>query len=366
LTNLSEPPLGLPPVPIPTDNPVTAGKVALGRKLFFDRRLSLNGTFSCAMCHIPEQGFTSNELQTAVGIEGRTVRRNAPSLYNVGHARLLFHDGRETKVKHQVWGPLLAANEMGNPSIASVVRKLERLPDYRGLFESAFGRGPDMETVGMALACYQRTLNAADSPFDRWYFGGEASVASESVKRGFNVFVGKGGCSACHEIHPEYALFTDHRLHNTGVGYRKSMEREPPARLVQVAPGIALEVASDIIAAVAETPPNDLGRYEITQDPDDRWKYKTPTLRNLSLTAPYMHDGSLETLAHVVDFYDRGGIANPLLDAKIRPLGLSGQEKQDLVSFLRALTGSNIDDLVADAFAAPVGDARADDPVWWD
>jgi cytochrome c peroxidase len=121
---LSSPPLGLPPTPVPEDTPVTAEQVALGRKLFFDRRLSLNGTFSCAMCHIPDQGFTSNELQTAVGIEGRSVRRNTPTLYNVGYANLLFHDGRETRLEHQAWGPLLAPNEMGNPSIASVIGKL--------------------------------------------------------------------------------------------------------------------------------------------------------------------------------------------------------------------------------------------------
>jgi cytochrome c peroxidase len=366
MANATAPPLGLPPLPVPQGNPLTAEKVALGRQLFFDRRLSLNGTFSCAMCHIPEQGFTSNELQTAVGIEGRTVRRNAPSLYNVGYATRLFHDGRETRLAHQAWAPLLAANEMGNPSIASVIEKLRRLPDYQGRFEAAFGRGPDMETVGMALASYQRTLSSADSPFDRWYFGGEPDALSPAARRGFALFVGKGGCGACHRVGPEHALFTDHALHNTGVGYRQSMARDPAERRVQVAPGVALRVASELIRSVSEPRASDLGRYEVTQDPADRWKYRTPSLRNLTLTAPYMHDGSLATLAEVIELYDRGGVPNPLLDPRIRPLGLTGAEKDDLLAFLRSLTGSNAPALMADALAAPVGDVSADDPVWWE
>jgi cytochrome c peroxidase len=365
LANLQDPPLGLPPVPVPADAPVTPEKVAIGRKLFFDRRLSLNGTVSCAMCHIPEQGFASNELRTAVGIEGRTVRRNAPGLFNAGYSDPLFHDGRETRLEHQVWEPLLAANEMGNPSIASVVEKVRRLPDYQGLFEDAFARGPTMETIGQALASYERTLNCGDSPFDRWYYGSDQNAIAEAAERGFAVFMGKGGCAGCHPIGPEHALFTDGALHNTGIGYLASMEREPAMRRIQVAPGVALDVAAAVIGKVSEAPPSDLGRYEITLDPDDRWKYKTPSLRNLTLTAPYMHDGSIATLAEVVAFYDGGGIDNPLLDPRIRRLDLSAREQTDLVAFLETLTG-RCDDLVADAFAAPVGDARPDDPPWWE
>ncbi len=166
-----QPPLGLPEVPVPQHNPITREKVALGRKLFFDRRLSLNDTFSCAMCHVPDQGFTSNELATAVGIEGRSVRRNSPSIYNAAYADLLFHDGREDTLEQQAWGPLLASNEMGNPSIGYVLNKIRQIEDYQGLFEAAFGgRGVSMETLGMALASYQRTLASGDSAFDRWYY----------------------------------------------------------------------------------------------------------------------------------------------------------------------------------------------------
>ena len=169
LAVLESPPLGLPAVPVPIDNPVTEEKVRLGRKLFFDRRLSANNTISCAMCHIAEQGFAQNELRNPVGIEGKSVRRNAPSIYNVAYVGLLFHDGREMNLENQVWQPLLANNEMANLSIGLVVERLRGLADYDTLFEKAFGRGPDVKTIGMALASYQRMLVSGDSAFDRWF-----------------------------------------------------------------------------------------------------------------------------------------------------------------------------------------------------
>lgn len=359
------PPLGLPPVPVPADNPMTRDKVQLGRKLFFDRRLSLNDTFSCAMCHVPEQGFTSNELAMAVGLEGRSVRRNSPTIYNVAYLRRLFHDGREESLEQQVWGPLLARNEMANPSIGYVLGKIRRMPDYADLFESAFGgRGPGMETVGMALAAYQRTLNSANSPFDRWRFGGDEQAVGEAERRGFDLFTGRAGCSACHPVGSDHALFTDDRLHNTGIGYRESMGIRPPKKRVNLAPGVFVDVEMDLIDAVSKPPPADLGLYEVTQNPGDRWKYRTPSLRNVALTAPYMHNGSLGTLSAVVRFYNDGGIANELLDPLMRPLGLAEQDIADLVAFLESLTGDNVDTLVSDAFAAPVGDITEADPNW--
>ena len=179
------PPLGLPAVPVPRDNPLTREKIALGRKLFYDRRLSLNGTMSCAMCHVAEQGFTSQEQNTAIGIEGRTVRRNAPTLYNVAYLDRLFHDGRESSLENQVWGPFLAPNEMGNPSVGAVVDKLKGLDDYRDLFERAYRRGPTMETVSQALASYERTLVSAHSPFDRWYYGHDDQATDAAARRGW-------------------------------------------------------------------------------------------------------------------------------------------------------------------------------------
>lgn len=353
------PPLGLPPVPVPADNPLTHAKVSLGRKLFYDRRLSSNGTFSCAMCHIPDQGFTNNELATAVGVEGRSVRRNAPTVYNAAYVERLFHDGRETRLEHQVWGPLLARNEMGNPSIGAVVERIRAAPDYAGLFESAFpDEGLDMQTLGMAIASYERTLISGDSPFDRWKYGGDATAVGEAVERGFRLFTGKAGCSACHSVGKDAALFTDGAFHNTGIGFGASMGRPAGATRIFVAPGRSLTLDRALVAQVGEPRPSDLGRYEITQDPADRWKYRTPSLRNVALTAPYMHDGSLATLGDVVTFYDAGGIPNELLDPLIRPLGLRADERADLVSFLEALTGADVDVLVSDAFAAPIGDPQ--------
>ena len=357
LKTIAKPPLGLPAVPVPDNNPITAEKIALGRKLFYDRRLSINNTFSCAMCHIPEQGFTSNEMATAVGVEGRTVRRNSPTLYNVAYLQSLFHDGRETTLENQVWGPFLAHNEMANPSIGFVIDKLSNNPDYAGLFDKAFGKPLGMETIGMAIASYERALNSANSPFDRWYFGKEEKVMNDQAKRGFQLFNGKAGCSQCHTIDKEYAIFTDNKLHNTGIGYADAMHKpEIQTQKVQVSPGVFVEVDSKLVESVAEPKANDLGRYEITQNPLDRWRYKTPSLRNVSLTAPYMHNGNLASLREVVEFYNRGGITNENLDALIKPLNLSNAEIDGLTAFLTTLTGDNLEELVSDAFAAPIGE----------
>ena len=323
LKTVKKPPLGLPAVPVPANNPLTKEKISLGRKLFYDRRLSLNNTFSCAMCHVPEQGFTSNEMATAVGIEGRTVRRNSPTLYNIAYARSLFHDSRETTLEQQIWAPLLAHNEMANPSIGYVIEKINNSADYNGLFKEAFGKEPSMETVGMAIASYERTLNSANSAFDRWYYGKDKQALDAKAQRGFQLFNGKANCSSCHSITRNHALFTDNNNHNTGIGYAEAMGKTDKTQRVQVAPGVYVEVAATVITAVAETKPNDLGRYEVTQKPEDRWKYKTPSLRNVSLTAPYMHNGTFATLQQVVEFYNRGGIANENLDPLIKPLNLT-------------------------------------------
>ena len=362
-----DPPLGLPSVPVPADNPLTRAKIELGRKLFFDRRLSINDTLSCATCHIPEQGFTNNELRTPVGVEGRSVLRNSPTLYNVAYQEHVFLDGREISLENQVWQPMTARNEMAAPSIGYVIRKVRRMRGYEALFEQAFeGRGPDILTIGQALASYQRTLLAADSPFDRWYFGGRADAVDESVKRGFALFSGKAQCVVCHRVQADHALFIDHEFHNTGLGYAASVsEKKPESTRVQLAPGVFAELPQAAIDAVTQQRlPNDLGLYRITESPDDRWKFRTQTLRNVSLTAPYMHNGRFDTLREVIDFYDRGGVPNELLSPLIRPLGLTEKEKQDLEALLHSLTGSNVPDLVADAFAAPIGDLSSEDPNW--
>ena len=351
--------LGYPSLNVPTKNQLTKDKVHLGRTLFFDRRLSLNDTFSCAMCHIPEQGFTSNEMATAVGFEGRSVKRNAPTLLNVGFAKKFFHDGREDSLENQIWGPLLAKNEMANPSIGYVINKLKNIDEYKVLFKEAFGNAEiTMLRVSDSLASYQRTLIAGSSRFDRWYFDNSEDALSDSEKEGFKIFTGKAGCSSCHVIGTSDALFSDESYRNTGLGYSRAMQVEDDVVPVQVAPGITVNVDKSIVDQVSEDMEVDLGRYEVTQDPNDRWFYKTPSLRNIQLTYPYMHDGSLGTLEEVIDFYDNGGIANPLLDPLIKPLGLTKEEKQQLVDFLESLTGDDVSLVVADAFSAPIGDPK--------
>ncbi len=345
------PPLGLPPLPVPADNPITEEKIALGRKLFFDRRLSFNGTLSCAMCHIPEQGFTQYEMKTPVGVEGRFVKRNAPSLYNVGYRSTLFHDGREDTLENQVWQPLLRQNEMANPSIGFILSTIREASDYDGLFEAAFEREAVMEGVGMALASYQRSLVSANSPFDRWYFGGDKEAMDESAVRGFSLFQSRD-CVSCHTIGAEDALFSDGEFHNTGIGYYQAMiAKDAVVAKVRLAPGVEVQPTIHIQPQSA----SDLGRYEATGRSSDRWLYRTPSLRNVAITAPYMHDGSLPDLPSVVEFYNRGAIPHPDLDERLKPMALEPEQVADLVNFLHSLTGSNIEQLQRDARTAPIG-----------
>ena len=349
LTHLIDnPPLGLPTAQPP--RPLTQASVDLGRRLFFDRRLSFNQTLSCGMCHIPEQGFTQRELATPVGIEGRSGRRNAPALYNVAHRPALFHDGREETLEQQIFAPLLAANELGNPSIGAVLQRLRRIPDYAAAFQATYGQGVNINTLSWALADYQRTLISADSPFDRWHFGGDADAVTPAVKRGFMLFK-DSGCADCHRIDKDHAHFTDDQFHDVGM-LRGGIQ---PIAQLQVAPGRTIAVDGDVNASMAPAKPIDLGRFDATGQIEDRWKFRTPTLRNVALTAPYMHDGSLPTLRAVVDFFDRGG-DRPDAQAQMQPLGLTEPQKSDLIAFLRSLTGSNVDRLAADARSVPIGD----------
>lgn len=329
-------PIGLPPITQRQD----LGQVALGKRLFFDRRLSFNNTLSCGMCHIESQAFASTQTATAVGFEGKSLRRNAPSLLNVAFQKTLFHDGRESDLVHQVWLPLLAADEMANPSIGYVLTRVQSLKDYNGEFERVFaGKGASVETVGEAIAAYERTLFSGNSRFDKWYFGDGAGALTEQEKRGFGLFVGKANCATCHKIEGNFALFTDQEFHDTGIGYRATMDGGAKSYRVQMAPGFSTNIHSDDLRSVTEPRKNDLGRFEVTLRPEDRWAYKTPSLRNVAQTAPYMHDGSLVTLEEVVNYYDAGGVPHAGLADKIKPLALTSQEKADVVAFLKSLNG---------------------------
>lgn len=304
------PPLGLPPVPVPAADPVTAAKVALGRKLFFDTRLSADGSVSCASCHNPLHGF-SDQRPVSLGVGGHPGDRNAPTVLNAAYYPLLFWDGRVAGLENQTAVPMANPIEMDLPHAAAVAR-LRQDPTYRREFQAAFGAGPiDFSQVQMAIASYERTLVSGDSPFDRYEYGGDKKALSPAAIRGLAVFENpnEGNCASCHTIGPRYALFTDEKFHNTGEG---------------------VDDQGNIV---------DLGRYNETKIDSDKGAFKTPDLRDVAQTAPYMHDGKLKTLADVVAFYAGQGNSNPYLDQNMKRIHLSGRDRSDLVEFLKSLTG---------------------------
>ncbi|HEX4227361.1 MAG TPA: cytochrome c peroxidase [Bryobacteraceae bacterium] len=305
-----EVPLGLPPVPIPSDDPPTAETIALGRKLFYDGKLSKDNTISCASCHNPALAF-SDPRRLSQGVGGKSGTRNAPAVLNAAYFTTQFWDGRAPSLEEQALAPMVNPVEMDQAHDISV-QKIDANAIYRHEFEQAFGPGPVTITeITMALASFERTLLSGDSPFDRYEYGGEKNAMSPAAIRGLSVFrdKNKGNCAACHTIGAKYALFSDNKFHNLGVG---------------------LDDEGNIV---------DQGRYIVTRVTADQGCFRTPTLRDVALTAPYMHDGSEKTLKDVVDFYVGGGSSNPYLDKEIKPLNLTGQERSDLVAFLESLTG---------------------------
>ncbi len=328
--------LGLPPQPAPGSKAQTPARIALGQKLFFDRRLSVNGTQSCAMCHVPEQGFTTHTSSTSVGMAGRSLRRNAPSLFNVAWQQTLFHDGRAASLEEQAWMPLLHEDEMANPSVAAVLARLAALPDYAKPFRLAFGNTkPSQAHVAAALAAFQRSLVLANSRFDAWRYGADSQALSAQEQQGFALFTGRAGCSGCHLVGAQFALFTDHAFHNTGL----PMPTEMRSTTVELTDQLRVQLSPEQLAPLGDAPLADWGRYEVTQRAADRHAFKTPSLRNVALTAPYMHNGSVTSLAAVIDFYDRGGGDAPGKSERLKPLHLSAADKQALLAFLNSLTG---------------------------
>lgn len=297
--SLGPAPASLGDRPIPADNPLTADRVRLGRKLFFDPILSGDRTVACASCHLPEKGF-SGGAAVSVGVNGQPTRRRSPSLVNRAFGISHFWDGRAGSLEEQALRPIADPTEMGN-TVAEAVRRLSSDAGYRGAFDAAFpGEGVRAANLAKSLAGFQRVLVRGDGPIDRFRKGARSSV-SEQAAHGFWLYESKGACWRCHGG----GNFTDEKFHNTGVSWGKE--------------------------------PLDLGRYEVTKEDADRGRFKTPSLRGVGLTAPYMHDGSLKTLEEVVEFYSRGGHANPHLDPAVKPLNLTADEKAALVAFLKAL-----------------------------
>jgi cytochrome c peroxidase len=282
--------------------PLTADKAALGKLLYFDARLSRDRSQACATCHQPTHGFAEPRA-TSRGVAGIAGTRNAPTILNRLFSKEQFWDGRAADLEAQAHGPLTNPVEMAMPSDAAVVDRVRAVRGYAPLFAKAFGSpGITMARVGAAIAAYERTVTTGNSAFDRWR-AGDADAMSASAVRGFALFSGKGNCIVCHTGFN----FTDEGYHNVGVG----MDRKDP----------------------------DLGRWRVTKQDADRGAFKTPTLRNVALTAPYLHDGSAATLRDVIALYDRGGTPNPWLDKEMKPLGLTAAEQDDLLAFLEALSG---------------------------
>ncbi len=297
-------PLGLDPdvYIIPDDNPMTQEKVTLGKMLYFDKRISSDKTVSCATCHDPQKGFT-DQRQFSEGVQKKNGTRNSPSVLNSGYRLFQFWDGRAPSLEEQAKGPMENPVEMAH-TLAGATQRISEVKGYGPYFEAAFGDpGVNIDRIVKAIAAFERTVLSGNSAWDRFTQNQDKTALSESAQRGLKLFEGKARCTQCHV---GFNL-TDEIFHNLGVG----MNAAKP----------------------------DWGRYDVTKNDADKGAFKTPMLRDLLRTAPYMHDGSVKTLEEVIDLYDKGGEANPWLDPKMQPLNLSDQEHTDLLEFLKSLEG---------------------------
>jgi len=302
--------------------------VALGRTLYFDKRLSKDGTVACAACHATTKGFADGE-KLPDGIGGRKGARNSPTILNAVFNEFQFWDGRGGSLEEQAKGPLVNPVEMGFSSLEDAVAVVRGVPQYREEFQKIFGREPTIDDVVAAIASFERTVVSGDSHFDR-FTAGESSAISESARRGWELWNGKARCNTCHPFGDATPNFSDNKFHNIGV----AAKGRDFASLARRAAGIGDPAELAFHADYTE-----LGRFIVTRQPKDIGAFKTPGLREVALTAPYMHDGSEATLLDVVNFYDRGGETNPYLDGGIVALKLTEQEKADLVAFMESLTG---------------------------
>lgn len=340
-------PLGLPADTwsyyVPRTNPMTEAKIELGRKLFFDAQLSADGKVSCASCHDPKLAF-GDAKPVAEGIGGKLGTRNSPSLLNAMFYPNQFWDGRAEGLEDQAIQPLTNPIEMGNASYDQVVARLKTLPEYRAEFQVVFGGEVTIARVGQAISAYERTLVSGDSPFDR-FNAGDQSAMSDAAKRGLTVFRGRGRCSRCHTFSEALPFFTDFQYHNTGV----AMNDPRFDKLSRIAFDVVdTEQAKEVIDRLAQQPGGEeLGRVRFSYVVFDIGAFRTPTLRNIALTAPYFHDGSARTLADVVKFYNEGGKQNVAREWDLAPLALTDQEQRDLVAFLESLTGKLPENVVS-------------------
>jgi cytochrome c peroxidase len=319
---------------VPDDNEPTPERIALGQKLFFDPRLSADGTVACATCHDVSRGFT-DQRAVSEGIGGKLGRRNAPTTMNALLFITQFWDGRAQHLEDQAKLPILNPVEMGQPNGDAVIQKIAPDSDYQAQFQKAYGRAVNYDDLGRAIAAFERTLVFLDSPFDR-FMAGDANAMSADAQKGFALFNGKARCVSCHQLNPANPIGTDNRFHNIGVSAR---HQDFQGLAMKATAALEADPSAKKLDELAlETDLSELGRFMVTRRREDIGAFKTSQVRNLAVTAPYMHDGSMQTLWDVMDHYNRGGEANLFLDGGITPLALSEQEIDQLVAFMFALT----------------------------
>jgi cytochrome c peroxidase len=324
---------------IPADNPQTPEKVSLGQRLFFERRLSADGTVSCSTCHDPELAFTDRK-PLSVGIKGRVGQRNAPTILNALYNKTQFWDGRVNTLEEQAANPIVNAFEMGHPSLDAAVAQIARVEEYQQAFQRVFGRPPNGPDLLRAIASYERTQLSFDSPFDH-FIAGDKNAIDASAKRGWELFNTQARCNKCHALtdtQRDVTVFTDNDFHNIGIGI---IRHNVVALAGQAEQLIKSGDTAAIDRAAIQTDMSALGRFLITKKEKDTASFKTPDLRNVLVTGPYFHDGSQETLWDVMDHYNKGdGLQNPYLDEDIQPLALTETDIDDLVAFLTSLTSA--------------------------
>jgi cytochrome c peroxidase len=325
---------------IPADNPQTPEKIALGQRLFFDGRLSADGTVACSTCHDPARAFTDGR-PASIGIKGRVGQRNSPTVLNALYNKTQFWDGRVETLEEQVALPIVNSVEMGQPSMDAAVAQIAVVGEYQQAFRSVFGRPPNALDLQRAIASYERTQLSFDSPFDH-FIAGDKNAIDASAKRGWELFNTRGRCNKCHALSSkkrDVTTFTDNHFHNIGIGIIRHNVVALARQAEQLINSGDLEA---IDRAAIQTDMSVLGRFLITKKEHDTASFKTPDLRNLLLTAPYFHDGSQETLWDISDHYNKGdGLQDPYLDKDMQPLALTEGDIDDLVAFLASLTSAD-------------------------
>ena len=331
-------PAGLDPVVwaayVPADNAMTPQRVELGRKLYFDTRLSHDNSVSCATCHDVTRGFT-DQRAVSEGIQGQLGKRNAPTTLNSALLQSFFWDGRSPSLDNQAKMPILNPVEMGMPDEATALKAIRDVPEYQEAFKKAYGREMNYEDLGRAIAAFERTLVFVDSPFRR-FLNGDSAAISAQAQAGLELFNGKARCAACHQMNPSNPLGTDNRFHNVGVSARHQNFRDLAEKALKAVAEGASEKKLDELAVGTDF--SELGRFMVTRNRSEIGSFRTPQILNIGITAPYMHDGSMATLWDVMDHYNKGGEANSFLDGGIEPLALTEEEIDQVVAFLFTLT----------------------------